>query len=491
MKGMIALDVGTTAVKASVITEDLSMLGLSIKEYTLSTPAPEMVELDGGVYWDNAVAAVRELLSKTSFPPKDIVSVTCTTQGETFIPVDKNANPLSNAVVWLDSRANDEGAFIAEKFGKETFYAKTGVPELNGYTPIAKLLWLKKNSGEVYNKTHKFLLVEDFLIAKLTGVFVSNPSVMCSSGYLDINNSQIWVEILEYCEIDLQKIPDILPCGSIAGTLTAKAAAELGLPPGIAVTTGAMDQAAAAVGSGSIREGIVAETTGTAMVVTTSTDRPNTENWKPLCVYTHGISGKFLNVLVIQTAGIIYKWFRDTFCSDFKDNPFKEMDKLAAAEPAGSRGLLVYPHFTGTQFPLTNNKIRGAFVGVGLDTKRGSFLRAIMESIAYTLRECIEFLRISPAEIRSLGGGSKSGLWNQIKADVTGTAIVTMNIEEASLLGAAILGGCAAGIFPNPETACAGLEKNSLYNPNGANRALYDEMYGRYRRLYSGLEALF
>ena len=491
MKGMIALDVGTTAVKAALITEDLSVTGLSIKEYTLSTPSPGIVELDSGVYWENVTAAVRELLSKTSFSPRDILSITCTTQGETFIPVDKDVNPLSNAMVWLDSRADDEGAAIAENFGKESFYAKTGVPELNGYTPIAKLLWFKKNNGELYKKTCKFLLLEDFLIAKLTGAFVSNPSVMCSSGYLDINSSRTWDEILEYCGIKPQKIPDILPCGSIAGTLTPDAAAMLGLPAGISVTTGAMDQTAAAIGSGNIREGIVVETTGTAMVVTTSIDRPNTEFWKPLCVYTHGISGKFLNVLVIQTAGIIYKWFRDAFCPDLTDNPFAKMDKLAAAEPAGSRGLLVYPHFTGTQFPLTDNKIRGSFIGVGLDTTRGSFLRAIMESIAYTLRECIEFLGISPGEIRSLGGGSKSNIWNQIKADVTGTVIGTMNIEEASLLGAAILGGCAVGIFPSPEDACAGLSKNNLYNPNAANRAVYDEAYGRYKKLYSRLEALF
>ena len=156
---------------------------------------------------------------------------------------------------------------------------------------------------------------------------------------------------------------------------------------------------------------------------------------------------------------------------------------------------MVYPHFTGTQFPLSNNKIRGSFVGVGLDTTRGSFLRAIMESIAFTLRECIEFLKISPAEIRSLGGGSKSSLWNQIKADVTGTVIGTMTIEEASLLGAAILGGCAAGIFTNPEEACTGLSggfsKGTMYHPNGANKAVYDESYGRYRQLYSQLEPLF
>ena len=491
MKGMIAIDVGTTAVKAALITENLTITGLSIKEYTLSTPSQEIVELNSSVYWDNFIAAVRELLSKTNFPPDEIVSITCTTQGETFIPVDKNGAALYNAIVWLDSRAADEGIFIGNQFPKEHFYAKTGVPELNGYTPIAKLLWFKNNHPDIYNKTCKFLLLEDFLITKLTGVFITNPSIMCSTGYFDINSSRIWNEILDYSGIDPQKIPDVLPCGSIAGVLSPDAAAILGLPAGISITTGAMDQAAAAVGSGSIQEGTLVETTGTALVVTTSINSPDTDIWKPVCVYTHGIQSKYLKVLVIQAAGIIYKWFRDTFCIDLAEDRFGEMNKLAAMEPPGSRGLLVYPHFTGTQFPLTNNKIRGSFIGVGLDTTRGSFLRAIMESIAFTLRECIEYLGVHPDEIRSLGGGSKSSLWNQIKADVTGIKICTMSIEEAALLGAAILGGCATGIFTSPETACAGMNGNNQYRPDKTNRSVYDECYGRYRQLYSALEELF
>ena len=489
MKGMMALDVGTTAVKAAIVTENCTLLGPSIMEYTLFTPSPEIVELDSRIYWSNTISAVRELLSKTGFPPQDIESITCTTQGETLIPVDKNINPLSNAIVWLDSRANDEGKFIAAGFTSETFYAKTGIPEVNGYTPIAKLLWFKKNYREIYEKTCKFLLLEDFLIAKLTGVFVSSPSIMCSSGYFDINTFQIWNEILTYCGIDPHKIPDIIPCGSIVGPLENEAGDILGLKAGTNVTSGAMDQTAASIGSGNIREGTIAETTGTAMAVTTTTNHPQTETWKPVCVYAHGIAEKYLNVLVIQAAGIIYKWARDCFCLDLKG--YSDMDMLALQEPPGSRGVLLYPHFTGTQFPLTNNAIRGSFVGIGLDTSRGCFLRAIMESIAYSLRECIEFLGVLPDEIRSLGGGSKSSIWNQIKADVSGIRINTMNIEEASLLGAAVLGGCAAGIFPNPEAACAHLKTNNSFNPNEENKALYDEMYKRYKQLYPSLEALF
>jgi xylulokinase len=492
MKGMISLDVGTTAVKAALFTENLEFRGLSIREYTLLTPSPEMLELDAAVYWDNTVLAVRELLSKTGFPVQDIAVITCTTQGETFIPVDKNANPLANAVVWLDSRAQEEGNYIASQYTKEAFYAKTGIPEVNAYTPVAKLLWFKKHKNEIYQKTCKFLLLEDYLIARFSGVFVTNPSIMCSTGYLDIASGQTWTEILEFCGIDPGKIPDIIPCGAVAGALKAEAAELLGLPAGIIVSTGAMDQAAAAIGSGNIREGILAETTGTAMVVTTTTDRPRTEPWKPVCVYTHGIAGKFLNIIVVQAAGIVYKWFRDTFCADLPGpDQFAQMDKLAMAEPPGSKGLLLYPHFTGTQFPLTNNKIRGSFVGVGLDTNRGCFLRAIMESIAYALRECIEFLEIPEREIRSLGGGSKSSLWNQIKADITETDVSTMKVEEASLLGAALLGGTAAGVFSDMETICAGLSQSRVFKPNPSPRDVYNKAYGKYKQLYSGLESFF
>jgi xylulokinase len=368
MKGILAFDVGTTAVKAGLFTEDLRLVDLVIMEYTLLTPRPDVVELDPAVYWNNAISGTRELLLKTGFPAAEIVCLICTTQGETLIPVDENANPLYNAIVWLDARAAGEAAHIARRFSRERLYAKTGVPEINGYTPVSKLLWLKNNEPDIYRRAHKILLLEDFLVAKLCGRFVTNPSVICSTGYFDINTHEVWDEILEESGLDQRKIPELLPCGAIAGGLTKEAAVSLGLPEGIAVAAGAMDQVAAAIGARNIREGVLVETTGTAQVVTTTQDAPRTDVWKPVCIYTHGIPGKYLSVLIVQSAGIVYKWFRDEFCGDLPGpNKFQRMDELAEQEPPGSRGVIVYPHFTGAQVPEPNDKARGLFLGAGLD----------------------------------------------------------------------------------------------------------------------------
>jgi xylulokinase len=492
MKGILTFDVGTTAVKVGLFTEDLKLIDLVIKEYTLLTPKPDVVELDPAVYWNNAILGTREVLIKTGFPASEIVCITCTTQGETLIPVDEEVNPLYNAIVWLDSRAAREGACITGQFSKDHLYAKTGVPELNAYTPVSKWLWLKNNEPDIYRRAYKILLLEDFLVAKLCGRFVTNPSVICSTAYFDINTYKVWEEILERSGLDKNKIPELLPCGTIAGTLKKEAAVSLGLPEGIAVTTGAMDQVTAAIGARNIREGVLVETTGTAQVVTTTQDTPPTEIWKPVFIYSHGIPGKYLSVLIVQSAGIIYKWFREEFCKDLAGpNLFGQMDELAAREPPGSKGLLLYPHFTGTQFPVTNDNARGVFLGIGLDTSRGCFIRAIMEAMGYTMLDCIELLGVKPSTIISLGGGARSRVWNQIKADISRTEIRTLGMEEASLFGAAILGSIAVDIYPSVEAASGAVIHKDTYRPNPDNERIYKKTYRRYRKMYGQLVSFF
>jgi xylulokinase len=492
MKGILAFDVGTTAVKIGLFTEDLKLIDFVIKEYTLLTPMPDIVELDPAVYWNNAIIGTREVLIKTGFPASEIVCITCTTQGETLIPVDENVNPLYNAIVWLDSRASREGSYIARQFSKDYLYTKTGVPEVNAYTPLSKMLWLKNNEPDIYRKACKLLLLEDFLVAKLCGRFVTNPSVICSTAYFDINTSRVWEEILENLGLDKNKIPELLPCGAIAGKLKKEAAVSLGLPAGIAIATSAMDQVTAAIGARNIREGVLVETTGTAQVVTTTQDMPHTDIWKPVFIYSHGVPGKYLSVLIIQSAGIVYKWFREEFCNDLAGpDRFRQMDELAEKESPGSKGLLLSPYFTGTQFPVTSDNTRGVFLGIGLDTNRACFIRAIMESIGYTMLDCIELLGVKPSMIISLGGGAKSRIWNQIKADISQTEIITMDIEEASLFGAAILGSIAVGIFPGIEAACGLAVPKHIYRPNPDNKQVYKKAYCRYRKMQDQLVSLF
>ena len=492
MRYFLTFDVGTTAVKVSIISEELNIATTVIKEYTLETAEGGIVELDPEVYWKNAVEGVREALSKTGVAASDIVSATCTTQGETLIPVDKGGNALGNAIVWLDSRARDEAEFIASKVSDGTFYQKTGVPEINGYCPVAKLLWIKNNLPECYENTYKFLLPEDYLIYRLSGEFVTNPSVICTSGYFDINTNEIWDDIFSLTDLDKDKIPFILPCGTVVGKLCDEAVSAMGLSPDTVVTTGAMDQTAGALGCANVSEGMVSETTGTAMVIAATVKEPELDKLSSVNVYTHAIPGLFLDITMVQTAGILQKWFRDEFCKDLdKKEAFVKMSEMAEATPPLSKGVMLYPHFTGIQEPQNDPFARGVFFGVGLDADRGCFVRAIYEGIAYALRENLEIMKLEPKKILSLGGGSKSSIWNQIKADVCSTGVEVPEESETTSLGAAILGGLAAGVFPDIETAVNRLGSGKSYVPDEENTKLYEGAYKKYTKMYEQFKPLF
>ena len=498
MELLLTLDVGTTAVKAGLFTKELQSIDFVTKEYTLLTPDSGIVELDPNIYWLSVVDCVQQIMRNTDTDPKDIICMTCTTQGETIIPVDARGEALHNAIVWLDTRAQKEAECIKKGFSTQAFYRYTGCPEISPIWPVAKILWLKNNKPDIYRRASKMLLLEDYLIAELTGIFVTNPAVSCSTGYFDISTGRVWEPILDYCGIDADKIPEVLPCGTRVGNLTESAAQQLGLSAETSVSTGAMDQVASAIGSANIADGIVTETTGTAQVVAATWDLPDLETWTPVTVYAHAVPKKYLLVNISQTAGIIYKWFRDEFCQDIVDrhgaDAFNVMGEMASKAPVLSNGLTLFPHFTGMQVPRLDANTRGVFFGVGLHTGRDCFIRAIMEGVGYMLRENIEALEkmgISPSVVYALGGGAKSMIWNRIKADICGQAIAVMENEESASLGAAILGGVSCGLFNSIESAIAGLKEKKRIAPDRKNMKEYEKGYAHYKKMYENFKDLF
>lgn len=491
----LTLDVGTTAVKAGVFDENMNQLGMVIREYTLDTPRSDFVEMDPEAYWENAVEGLRQVLAESGVKPEEAACITCTTQGETLILLDEEGRVVRPAIVWLDARAREQAEKIGHRFGREVFYRHTGLPEVNGFSPVAKLLWLREQEPDNWERTKKVLLLEDYLIWKLTGRFVTNPALACSTGYVDILTGTYWRDMVEFCRIGAQRLPEIVPCGRLAGNLTDQAAKELGLAKTVRVSTGAMDQVAAAIGAGNLREGAVSESTGTCDTVAATCETADTERWSPVTVYCHG-GGRYLKVLISQTAGIVYKWFRDEFCRDLAaeggaGQTFAKMDREAQKAPPGSRGLLMYPCLAGIQFPQTDEGARGVFLGIGLDTGRECFLRAALEGVGFMLRESIGVLGVSPEEIVVLGGGSKSPLWNQIKADICGVRIVTLETEECASLGAAVLGAVACGVFRDIDAAEAHIAVKRACEPDPERARLYDGAYARYSGIYDQVKTLY
>ncbi len=500
---ILTFDIGTTAVKASLFDESLVVLASASVEYQLVTERSLEVELDPETYWAGMKSCVALLLKSRPEARDAVRGIGITTQGETLIPVDEKGRPLRRAIVWLDGRAVEESARIRSTFGEAEFYAKTGIPDCNGLCPVSKLLWLKNREAELYRATRKFLLLEDYVIFRLTGRFVTEKSLLSTTGYFDIAEDRPWGDMLDRIGIDADKIPEALECGSIAGMILPKAAEELGIGSGAAVVTCAMDQTAGAVGAGNIEAGCMAETTGTALSIAASCRSPDLRHPSRLTVYRHAFQGGYLYMPICMTAGIALKWFKDEFCPDLVAEAASKglsvydlMGEEAGTAAAGSGGLLLLPYLAGVTQPDNNPAAKGVFFGVGLDTKRRHFIRAIFESVAFMLRENLELVESVTGQrvetIRSLGGGSKSGLWSQIKADATGKTITTMAESECASLGAAILVAVALGLYPSLAAAARVSNKAKIsYSPSPEAHAAYGEGYARYKELYARVKDLF
>ncbi|MEM2238688.1 MAG: xylulokinase [Candidatus Bathyarchaeia archaeon] len=499
---LLGIDAGTTGLKAVLFDESGRVAAVGRAEYSLLTPAVNMAEIDAEEYWRACRKAVSGVLSISNADPRDVKALSISSQGETFVPIDRDGRPLRNAIVWLDNRSEEEARIIRNRFGVEEVFKVTGQPEVVPTWPATKILWLKRNEPKVFEKTYKFLLVEDFLIYRFTGVAATEYSVVSSTLMFDIRRGQWWDDMLEFIGIDSDKLPGLMPSGKAVGNITETASKETGLTTETIMVTGAFDHAAGAVGAYNIKPGIVTETTGAALALLATTDEPVYDPKRRIPCHRHAVPGRFFLLPWCQTAGIVLRWFRDEFGQTEKDvaeklgvDAYDLLTLEASKIPPGSNGIVVLPHFMGAGPPEFDPHAKGVIFGLTLAHRRAHIIRAILESIAFMLRrniELIEELGIEVKEVRSLGGGARSPMWNQIKADVTLKTIYTLHTEEAASLGAAILAGVGGGLFKSIEEACSRMvHLKYKYNPNYENRKTYDRLYKIYLALYNSLKDIF
>jgi len=461
MELLLGIDAGTTSVKSGLFSMDGQCLAVARQEYQLSTPRANWAELDPEIYWQACVSTTQKVLQQTG--AKDISAVSVSSQGETMVALDAYGKPVYPAIVWLDNRAEREAAFLAEKFADEV-YERTGIPEIIPTWTACKILWLKQNEPEAYSRVEKFMLVQDYLIYRLTGEYTTNDSVSCTSQYFDITKGRWWDAVLREIGINEKYLPRLVPPGEVIGNVSAEASAQTGLSQTTMVVGGGMDQSVGAIGAGNIRTGVVSETTGAALTIQVTIPSPDVDKHKVIPVYCHSVPGEYLFVPVCPTAGMAYKWFRDAFAELEIVQAKKEgidsydsLNALAADIPPGSDGLVMLPHLMGAYSPDPNPAARGTFTGFTLSHTRGHFARALLEGVAFLLKKNLEVLQnagVVVSEIRSTGGGARSPLWNQIKSNVCGLPVVTLQNEDTALLGDAILAGVAAGVFHTVESGC-------------------------------------
>jgi xylulokinase len=502
MSYLLGIDAGTTAFKAVLFDQAGRALGQASEEILLSTPVPDWVEVEPERYWSACCRCIQGALHQSAVDPHQIAALAISSQGETLVVLDEQSLPLRPAVVWLDNRSKAEACELAARFGEELAFHTTGQPQIVPTWPASKMMWLRRHEPEVFRRVGCFLLLEDYLLFRLTGRLVADPCLWTSSLLLDIGSRSWWPEMLDAVGVEPEHLPELVDSGRAVGQLTQAAAREAGLWPGTIAATGGLDQPVAALGAGNTRPGIITENTGGALAIVATTTAAVFDPQRRIPCHVHAVPDAYCLLPWCQTAGMALRWFRDVFGAEELaaaarggGDAYDLLTAAAAAVPAGSEGLVALPHLAGAACPEFDPAARGVFFGMGLHHTRGHFVRALLEAVAYMLRRNVEVLvelGVTVEEIRSLGGGARSAVWNQIKADVLGRPVLTLDTQEAACLGAAILAGAAVGLYPSAGEAAQQMASVcGRWEPNQANKAIYDQGFRAYVELYERLEGLF
>ncbi|MHA1148167.1 MAG: FGGY-family carbohydrate kinase [Promethearchaeota archaeon] len=489
-----SLDLGTTGCRTFIFDLAGKIIASAYQEWNSFFPSPSYVEQDANVWWESIKKTTEAAIKKSGIDKSEIVSCSITNQRETIVPVDKEGNPLHNALVWQDRRTVQQVEFIKEKVGIDKIYKITGLT-IDPYFSATKILWFKDRKPQIYEKTHKFLLVADFILYKLTGQYCTDFSNASRTMLFDINKLRYSDKIASDLGIDLEKMPDAIESGVDIGEITARDAI---FDRKTLVITGAGDQQSAALGVGVTSPGEIKCTTGTGSFILAYLNEPKFDPNKRVLCSCHAVPGTWVQEASIFTSGAALRWFRDEIghaeCERASDgiDPYDIITAEAEKSPLGANGVLLIPHLVGAGAPHWNPYAKGVIFGLSLGHQRRDLYRAVLEGVAFEVRKNIEVFKelgISPKELKLTGGGSRSDLWNQIIANVLGITCIRNINEEATSLGAAVLAASGAGLFPDIAKAAEKLCKvDKKWLPEPQKHTDYSKIYKFSCELYDLLK---
>ena len=469
MKYLLGADFGTTALKMCLFNENGELVVSKSATYNLITEE-QFVEFPAEEFFNVFISLLNSITNEYKV---DALSID--TQGETLIVLDKNDKPLTNAIIWLDNRAVKQAKEIEKKFTLKGIYELTGQAEIPAGYPAPKILWIKENKPQVYKNAKHYLLLEDYIIYRLTGKFAASRSLYSSSLLMNVKTGEYIPEMLDFLGITESQLSVLYESGQSVGKYK-----------GITIVTSALDQIAGLTGAGVVKEGIMCETTGTALAVSVLTNKLPAWHEKLTVSAYYVKRGLYALLTWAPTAGATLEWFKKNFCDSYD---YAKLNELAALVPKGSEGLICVPHLCGTVIPNNNAKVKGVFFGATLKHSIGHFVRAIMESIAYTIKEYAELINAEVGEIRSMGGGAKSELWCKIKAEVLNKKVITLKENETACLGSAVFAGVGAGVFKTVRLATEKIVKTAkeyVVKENG-----YYDLFKEYKVTASKLEEMY
>jgi len=492
MSALIGLDVGTTGCKAVVFDEDGRLLASASREYPVELPQPTWAEQDIEAVWGLALDSMGEAVAGAGV--REVAAIGLSVHGEAVTPVDADLRPLRPTILGMDTRTDEQNAWLRERFGAETLFQRTGMP-VHTINTLPKLLWIRQHEPDVWAAADRFLLVEDYLIGRLAGAPFTSDCLASRTQLFDLAAGTWSAEILEAAEIAPERLADVAPSGTAVGRLAPDITASLGLDAPPAVVTGGHDQACGALGVGLTEPGLAMVSSGTAEVVEVAlgsavVSPPLYEG--NVSVYRATVPGLFLAMTLNHSGGLALRWFRDGFCEPqlarAAESGRDAYDLIMEGASADPTGLLVLPHFAGAGTPTFDTASRGAILGLTFSTSRTDLAKAILEGLTYELRLNLDLLReggVTIDVLRAIGGGARSALWLQLKADITGIPVITPRITEAAAFGAALLAGTGVGLWPSAaDGAERFLELTDTYEPDPARHAAYTRLYEEYRAVY-------
>jgi xylulokinase len=498
---LVGIDLGTSSCKTVIFNIEGKKVSEAQEEYIVYHPQPRWAEQKPQEWWNAAVKTVKESIKKAGIHGDEIAGLAVASQREAVVPLNKKGEELYNSIIWLDNRTVPQAQKIQKLVGKERVLSITGLA-INPVYSAAKILWLKENVSEVYEKTECFLCAKDYIIYKLTGEKATDYSMASRTMLFNVKTRTWSTEMYSTLGIAVEKLPPAKDSTTVIGEVSAKASQKTSLPKGLPVVNGGGDRPCECLGAGVTQPGSVNIGTGTGSVIEAPLSKPAIDAKGRIPCCCHVIPDTWEYEVIIATTGACLRWFRDTFGSEEKVqaqklglDPYDLLMEKAEKTNPGADGLFFYPYLTGVYLPKFNEKARGVFFGINLSHEKGHFVRAILEGVAFQYLETFKLLSDLGVKVQKLcmvGGETRSSLWNQIKADATGKEIRIPEVDDAAALGAALLAGTGVGQYPSLKRAAEEtVQIRSVFKPNSEQQRFYTTSYINYKTIYSQVEKGF
>jgi xylulokinase len=492
----LGIDVGTGGTRAVVLDmEGRVVASATVEHQPFASPQVGWAEQDARDWWRASVAAVREVLSQGAVRAEDVEAVGLSGQMHGAVLLDKRDEVLRPSIIWCDQRTEAQCRALTDKIGPARLIELTCNPALTGFT-LPKMMWVREHEPDVWRRVRSVLLPKDYVRLQLTDEKATDVADASGTLLFDVARRDWSREMMDAASIDERLLPRAYESHEITGSITAVAAEATGLRAGTPVVAGAGDQAAGAVGMGIVRAGTVSATIGTSGVVFAVTEQPSLDAGGRVHTFCHAIPGRWHVMGVTQAAGLSLRWFRDQFGAGPENgrDPYERLTEEAASVAPGAGGALWTPYLMGERTPHLDPHARASLVGLTASHTRAHIIRAILEGVAFSLRDTFEIFKEMnvPVETVRLGGGAaRSALWRQIQADVYGREVTTVEAEEGAAYGAALLAGVGSGAWPTVDAACDSVVRvASVISPQPSAVEIMDQQYKAYRALYPALRAI-